>query len=161
MVSNSNPRQRDPLTLAISQDGLVFTKLFWLVGGRHVDYPHIVEHDGHLLVAFSGAKQTMEVMKVALDELERLVMPESVEIAQHLPPIKQTPQQPRPHWIDLGDEGRTLYTAANLVVREVGKRATLSMATASGEERVVVGIDDQGHLTARLCKGSALLHSRG
>lgn len=93
-VSNSNPRRRDPLTLAISQDGLVFTKLFWLIGGRHVDYPHIIEHDGHLLIAFSGAKQTMEVMKVSLDELERLAMPESVELAQHLPPVKQTPQQP-------------------------------------------------------------------
>ncbi|MEM1294165.1 MAG: sulfatase-like hydrolase/transferase [Verrucomicrobiota bacterium] len=81
MVSNANPRKRDPLTLAISEDGLVFTKLFWLIGGRHIDYPHIIEHDGHLLVAFSGAKQTMEVMKVSLDELERLEMPESVELA--------------------------------------------------------------------------------
>jgi hypothetical protein len=79
MVSNSNPRNRDPLTLAISQDGVVFTKLFWLIGGRHVDYPHIVEHNGHLLVAFSGAKQTMEVLKVSLDDLDRLQMPESVE----------------------------------------------------------------------------------
>ena len=155
MVSNSNPRKRDPLTLAISQDGVVFTKLFWLIGGRHVDYPHIIEHDGHLLVAFSGAKQTMEVMKVSLDELERLVMPESVELAQHLPPVKQTPQQPRPHWIDLGDEGKTLYAAADLVVPELGKRATFSLATASGAERVVIGIDDQGRLTARLYKEKA------
>ena len=89
MVSNSNPRKRDPLTLAISEDGVVFTKLFWLIGGRHVDYPHIIEHDGHLLIAFSGAKQTMEVMKVSLDELERLAMPESVELDPHLPPVKQ------------------------------------------------------------------------
>ena len=88
MVSNSNPRKRDPLTLAISEDGLVFTKLFWLIGGRHIDYPHIIEHDGHLLVAFSGAKQTMEVMKVSLDELERLEMPASVESDKPLPPIK-------------------------------------------------------------------------
>ena len=102
MVSNSNPRRRDPLTLAISQDGVVFTKLFWLIGGRHVDYPHIIEHDGHLLIAFSGAKQTMEVMKVSLDELERLAMPESVELDPHLPPVKKTPQQPprQTHWID-------------------------------------------------------------
>jgi hypothetical protein len=96
MVSNSNPRKRDPLTLAISQDGVVFTKLFWLIGGRHVDYPHIIEHDGHLLIAFSGAKQAMEVMQVSLDELERLEMPESVEIDQHLPPVKQSRQQPPP-----------------------------------------------------------------
>ena len=73
MVSNSNPRRRDPLTLAISRDGLVFTHLFYLVGGRHVDYPHIIEHDGDLLVAFSGAKQTMEVLKVSLDDVDKLV----------------------------------------------------------------------------------------
>ena len=111
MVSNANPRRRDPLTLAISHDGLVFTKLFWLIGGRHVDYPHIIEHDGHLLVAFSGAKQTMEVLKVSLDELERLSMPESVERDQHLPPVKQSLRQPRPRRIDLGDERETLATA--------------------------------------------------
>ena len=29
----------------------------------------------------------MEVMKVSLDELESLVMPESIELAQHLPPV--------------------------------------------------------------------------
>ncbi|MEZ6062352.1 MAG: exo-alpha-sialidase [Planctomycetaceae bacterium] len=83
MVSNSNPRKRDPLTLAISQDGLVFDKLFWLIGGRHVDYPHIIEYDSHLLIAFSGAKQTMEVMKVSLDELERPGILESAEAGVH------------------------------------------------------------------------------
>ena len=152
MVSNSNPRKRDPLTLAISKDGLVFTKLFWLIGGRHVDYPHIIEHDGHLLIAFSGAKQTMEVMKVSLDELERLEMPESVELDQHLPPIKQTPQQRPSHWIDLGDEGKTLYAVADLVVPELGQRTSFSLATASGAERVIVGIDEKGRLTAQLYK---------
>ena len=91
MVSNSNPRRRDPLTLAISEDGRVFTKLYWLVGGRHVDYPHIIEHDGHLLIAFSGAKQTMEVMRVSLDELELLTMPDSVELDKHLPRIVPKP----------------------------------------------------------------------
>ena len=157
MVSNSNPRRRNPLTLAISQDGVVFTKLFWLIGGRHVDYPHIIEHDGHLLIAFSGAKQTMEVMKVSLDELERLAMPESVELDPHLPPVKKTPQQPprQTHWIDLGDEGKTLYAAADLVVPELGQRASFSLATASGTERVVIGIDEQCRLTARLYKETA------
>jgi len=149
MVSNSNPRDRDPLTLAISEDGLAFTRLFWLVGGRHVDYPHIIEHDGHLLIAFSGAKQTMEVMKVSLDELERLAMPESVELARHLPPVRQDMQQP-PHWIDLGDEGARLYAAADLLVPELGQPVALSFATAGGEERVEVGIDATGRLTARL-----------
>jgi len=73
MVSNSNPTRRDPLTLAISRDGLVFTHLFYLVGGRHVDYPHLIEHEGDLLVAFSGAKQTMEVLKVSLDDVDALI----------------------------------------------------------------------------------------
>ncbi|QDS91537.1 hypothetical protein FF011L_02670 [Roseimaritima multifibrata] len=73
LVSNANPKARDPLTLAISADGLVYTHLFNLVGGRHVDYPHMIEHDGHLLVAFSGAKQTMEVVKISLDDIDALV----------------------------------------------------------------------------------------
>ncbi len=79
MVSNSNPRRRDPLTLAISRDGLVFTHLFYLVGGRHVDYPHIIEQDNHLLIAFSGAKQTMEVLKVSLDEVDKLIAREEAK----------------------------------------------------------------------------------
>ncbi|MDF1745609.1 MAG: hypothetical protein P1V19_18060, partial [Gimesia sp.] len=66
----------DPMTLAISLDGLVFTDLFYLVGRRHVDYPHIIEHDGSLLVAFSGAKQTMEVLKVSLDDVDKLMSQE-------------------------------------------------------------------------------------
>ena len=73
MASNANPRRRDPLTLAISRDGLVFRHLFYLVGGRHVDYPHMIEHEGHLLIAFSGAKQTMEVLNVALDDVDELI----------------------------------------------------------------------------------------
>ncbi|MDP6060604.1 MAG: exo-alpha-sialidase, partial [Pirellulaceae bacterium] len=73
LVSNSSPRRRDPLTLAISVDGLVYTHLFYLVGGRHVDYPHIIEHDSHLLIAFSGAKQTMEVIKVSLADVDDLI----------------------------------------------------------------------------------------
>ena len=150
MVSNSNPRRRDPLTLAISQDGLVFTKLFHLVGGRHIDYPHIIEQDGHLLVAFSGAKQTMEVMKVSLDELESLTMPESVELAEPLPPVQVKPQQPPSDWIDLGDEGKTLYAAADLLVPERGNPTSFSLTTATDEERVSIGIDEKGHLTAQL-----------
>ena len=150
MVSNSNPRRRDPLTLAISEDGLVYTKLFWLIGGRHVDYPHIIEHDDHLLIAFSGAKQTMEVMKVSLDELEQLKMPVTVEYSRHLPPIKQKPQQPPSHWIDLGEEGRTLYVRADLVVPNRGDRASFSLATATGEQRVVIAVDEDGRLVGRL-----------
>ena len=70
-MSNTNPKKRDPLTLAISNDGLVYRQLFYLVGNRHIDYPHIIEHHDHLLIAFSGAKQTMEVMKLSLDDLDQ------------------------------------------------------------------------------------------
>jgi hypothetical protein len=73
LVSNSNARRRDPLTLAISSDGLVYRNLFSLVGGRHVDYPHVIEHDGSLLISFSGAKQTVEVLKVPIASVDSLI----------------------------------------------------------------------------------------
>ena len=72
LVSNANPRKRDPLVLSTSDDGIVFDRMAYLVGGRHVDYPHAIEHEGHLLVAFSGAKQTVEVLKVNLSEIDEL-----------------------------------------------------------------------------------------
>jgi hypothetical protein len=42
------------------------------VGGRHVDYPHVIEHEGFLYVAFATAKQTVEVLKIAVAELAKL-----------------------------------------------------------------------------------------
>jgi hypothetical protein len=69
LASNPNPRQRDPLALSISEDGLVFTTMGYLVGGRRVDYPHVIEHEDHLLIAFSGAKSTVEVLKIRLPDL--------------------------------------------------------------------------------------------
>jgi len=71
LVSNSNPRMRNPLTLALSDDGLVFNRLVYLVGGRHVDYPHIIEHEGALYIAFNTLKMTCEVLKVRLEDLDR------------------------------------------------------------------------------------------
>ncbi|WP_206352062.1 exo-alpha-sialidase [Tautonia rosea] len=72
LASNANPRKRDPLTLAISEDGMVFTKLGVLIGGRQVDYPHVLEHDGSLLIAFSGGKQRVEILIVRLEDLDTL-----------------------------------------------------------------------------------------
>ena len=74
LVSNANPAKRDPLVLSISEDGVVFTKMFYLTGGRHIDYPHVIEHDGHLLIAFAGGKQSVEVMKIRLSDLDKLEM---------------------------------------------------------------------------------------
>ncbi|MBL9204900.1 MAG: exo-alpha-sialidase [Opitutaceae bacterium] len=75
LVSNSNPKKRDPLTLALSDDGLVYTKLFYVVGGRHVDYPHLLEHDGFLYIAHSGAKRSVEIERIRIGDLEAVPMP--------------------------------------------------------------------------------------
>jgi len=86
LVSNPNPKRRDPLALSISDDGLVFTKMLYLVGGRWVDYPHVIEHDGSLLIAFAGGKQTVEVLKLTLDALDAAKMPDSPLVAA--PPLR-------------------------------------------------------------------------
>jgi hypothetical protein len=69
LVSNPNPEKRDPLAISISDDGLVFSKMIYLVGGRHVDYPHVMEHEDYLYIAFAGAKQTVEILKVEISDL--------------------------------------------------------------------------------------------
>jgi hypothetical protein len=89
LVSNANPKKRDPLTLALSEDGLVFDRLGVLVGGRHVDYPHVIEHDGQLLVAFAGGKQTVEVLTLPVSALGDLRMPPSVELTDAVEPARQ------------------------------------------------------------------------
>jgi hypothetical protein len=75
LVSNPHPKRRDPLTLALSDDGLVFNKLFYLVGGRSVDYPHVMEHDGSLYIAHSGGKRSIEIERVRLADLNAARMP--------------------------------------------------------------------------------------
>lgn len=75
LVSNPHPKRRDPLTLAVSDDGLVFNKLFYLVGGRHVDYPHVIEHDGSLYIAHTGGKRSIEIGRVRLTDLNAARMP--------------------------------------------------------------------------------------
>jgi hypothetical protein len=72
-VSNANPKKRDPLTIALSSDGVTFTQLGYLVGERHVDYPHVMEHEGCLYVAFAGGKQTVEVLRVRIDEMTKIL----------------------------------------------------------------------------------------
>jgi arylsulfatase A-like enzyme len=69
LVSNPNPEKRDPLAISISEDGLVFTSMMYLVGGRHIDYPHVMEHEGYIYVAFAGAKQTVEIIKIKISDL--------------------------------------------------------------------------------------------
>jgi hypothetical protein len=75
LVSNPNPKKRDPLTLSVSADGIVFTKMLYLVGGRHIDYPHVIQHGGSRFIAFAGGKQTVEVLKVKLSDIDAVQMP--------------------------------------------------------------------------------------
>lgn len=93
LVLNANPQAgRRELHLAISQDGKVFTRLARLdipsppslpedvsrikkkfsAGIASLQYPHIIEHDGRLLIAFSRGKVQTEVLHVELDEVKRL-----------------------------------------------------------------------------------------
>lgn len=72
LVSNANPARRDPLVLSLSSDGMVFNQMGYLIGGRRVDYPHVLEHEGFLFVAFAGNKQSVEVLRIALDDLKSI-----------------------------------------------------------------------------------------
>jgi hypothetical protein len=91
MVNNANPERRNPLCLSVSEDGLVFTTLGILPIPDHIEgvewesdstysstayesfqYPHVIEHGGKLLIAFSRKKQTAEVVRISLDEIEKL-----------------------------------------------------------------------------------------
>lgn len=75
LVSNPHPKRRDPLTLAVSADGLVFDRMFYLAGGGQVDYPHILEREGFLYIAYAGGKQSVELRRVRLSDLDRIKMP--------------------------------------------------------------------------------------
>lgn len=74
LVSSPDPKKREPIAISVSDDGTVFYKMGYLVGGRKVDYPHVIEHDGYVYVAFSSAKQTIEVLKIKLSDLDALKM---------------------------------------------------------------------------------------
>jgi hypothetical protein len=47
-----------------------------LVGGRRAEYPHVIEHEGSLFIAFSGGKMTVEVLKVKLGDVDAVKMPD-------------------------------------------------------------------------------------
>jgi len=44
-----------------------------------LQYPHVIEHDGALLVAFSRRKQTVEVVRIPLAEIDALLGDEQAE----------------------------------------------------------------------------------
>lgn len=40
---------------------------------RTLQYPHVIEYDGHLLIAFSRNKRQIEVLRVPRESVERLL----------------------------------------------------------------------------------------
>jgi hypothetical protein len=86
LVSNANPKSRNPLCLSTSDDGITFTRMARLPiperaeGGAFdathesgtVQYPHVIENDGHLFICYSRKKTAIEVIKVSLADLENL-----------------------------------------------------------------------------------------
>eukprot|EP00913_Durusdinium_trenchii_P035331 g33061.t1 len=95
LVLNAHPKVgRRELHLAVSTDGRRFTRLAHLAiptppnnpaikssslqkkfraGIASVQYPHVIEHDGHLLIAFSRGKKQTEVFRVSLDAIDALL----------------------------------------------------------------------------------------
>lgn len=77
MISNANPTiGRRQLHVSLSDDGVTFTRMAHLEVPSErpstLQYPHAIEHDGHLLVAFSRLKATTELVKVSLADLDAL-----------------------------------------------------------------------------------------
>ncbi|MBX3439286.1 MAG: exo-alpha-sialidase [Planctomycetaceae bacterium] len=77
LVSNPNPQARNPLCLSVSRDGLVYTNMAVLpidsAPSDSLQYPHVIEHDGHLLITFSRNKRTVEVLKIPLANVDALL----------------------------------------------------------------------------------------
>ena len=96
LVLNANPAlARRELHLAISPDGKTFRRLAKLdvptpesmpaevsriekkfrAGIASLQYPHVIEQDGKLLIALSRGKVQTEVFQVSLDDVEALLKP--------------------------------------------------------------------------------------
>jgi hypothetical protein len=94
LVLNANPKvARRELHLAVSDNGRTFTRLALLdlptpppvaaavsrieqkfrAGVASLQYPHVIEHDGHLLIALSRLKTQIEVYRVELDDVAELL----------------------------------------------------------------------------------------
>ena len=94
LALNANPAVgRRELYLALSEDGRHFTQMALLdipsplvvndrasevwhkfrTGVASLQYPHVIEHNDHLLIAFSRNKHQTEVLCVSLDDVDKLV----------------------------------------------------------------------------------------
>lgn len=78
LVSNANPKAgRREMHLAVSQDGITFTRMALLAIPQDkpstLQYPHVIEHEGSLYIAYSRGKATTEILQVSLDDVELLL----------------------------------------------------------------------------------------
>lgn len=74
LVGNSNPKAgRRQMFLSVSRDGLVFTRMFLLdipsAAKATIQYPHVLEHEGKLLIAYSANKTLIELLTIDLSEI--------------------------------------------------------------------------------------------
>ena len=74
LISNANPRVgRRELHVSSSADGVVFTRMACLgipsPKPATLQYPHAIEHDGHLFIAFSRNKTAIEIIRVKIEDL--------------------------------------------------------------------------------------------
>lgn len=77
LISNANPSLgRRHLHLSISEDGSTFTRMALLdipsPKPGTLQYPHVIEHNGNLYIAFSRNKAQTEILKIPLREIETL-----------------------------------------------------------------------------------------
>lgn len=92
LISNANPQAgRRELYLSLSEDGQTFTRMARLdvptpptpagleslghkfqSGIASLQYPHAIEHEGNLWIALSRGKKQTEVLRVPLDDIDRL-----------------------------------------------------------------------------------------
>jgi hypothetical protein len=59
--------------VAVSRDGLVFTRMFLLdipsAARATIQYPHVLEHEGKLLIAYSANKTMIELLTIDLIDI--------------------------------------------------------------------------------------------
>ena len=93
LLSNSNTRwARREMHLSVTKDGTHFTRMakldipapiapkgfesIWTKFRKRVaslQYPHVIEHDGHLYIAFSRCKLQIAMFRVSLDDIDALL----------------------------------------------------------------------------------------
>ncbi len=74
LISNANPRLgRRELHVSSSADGVAFTRMVRLgipsPKPATLQYPHAIEHDGQLFIAFSRNKTAIEIIRVRIEDL--------------------------------------------------------------------------------------------